>query len=99
MPFPSTIDWEAVALHLSPSPASNATCSADDAGWLSGWLAARGRLEAMRRRGWKAFRDHLDYEQNVDGVADAVVVELAVKMAQRETHARHKAAMKAARGR
>ena len=46
---------QAVALQLAPAPASNGTCSDDDANWLSGWVAARrGRLDTLGRRGWKA---------------------------------------------
>lgn len=81
LPFPSLIDWQNITLRLVPAYSSSA-CIDADVRWLAAWHARP--LDAMRRRGHRVFRRHMDYRANPAGVASALLLELAHSRKERQ---------------
>lgn len=80
LPFPSLIDWPRISLQMLAK--RTYACEVRAAKWLAEWhasKAARDDLEAMRQRGERAFRLHLDYTRNPQGVIDAVLLEALLR--------------------
>lgn len=91
LPFPHSINWQSLALRFGPCPRAarqqHQIRQTIDDKWLAKWHGAEFVLEKMRDRGRRAFRDHLDYVHNPQGVAKAMLREirhiLASKVDQR----------------
>ena len=83
LPFPSSIDWASMTIRLVPSRTCNKRQTlghTSDAQWLSKWHHTGSALEDLRWRGRRAFHDHMDYEYNPSGVANALLRDLHHKI-------------------
>ena len=66
LPFPRSISWREMSIWLTPEVrgAWKIGCDRQGRDWLARWHESRCALEAMRRNGRSAFRNHLDYAEN-----------------------------------
>ena len=89
LPFPLSIDWQAVSLWLGPRPGSW-LCMRRTKDWLLRWHSHGAELEAIRRNVRVAFHAYLDSDHNPEGIVLGLLREIEHRFKSCDrTHSRH----------
>ena len=89
LPFPLSIDWQAVSLWLGPRPGSW-LCMRRTKDWLLRWHSHGAELEAIRRNVRAAFHAYLDSDHNPEGIVLGLLREIEHRFKSCDrTHSRH----------